>query len=370
MFGSVINHFQYVFRQINLSLILRRIRFNRQKRIDLYRSLNILLRNKIAVELALKRLYEAYSGVSPGRKAKKNITAKVLQEASILYRSGASLHQAFSAWVPHEECLLIQSGEISGTIPEQLGKAIELVKNKGRFFNPLLKCFVSLFFLFGSVGYLFHMAAYDMIPTFLKITDPSTWGVYGNVLYYVSQIVINYGTFFMIAVIFIFLLALLSLPYSFGDLRVRLDFFPPWSIYRIIHGANFLMNISVLISSGISLKNAIIIMKTGSSPWLLQRLDSILYGLGNGRNFGVALEVSGYNFPDKDSIPIIKVLAETSKIDEVLYDYATEWVERSIDRIEFIAAAIMYGGAIIVTLLLLLVTVGANSIVSSVQHVY
>ncbi|MFU7556984.1 pilus assembly protein, partial [Pseudomonas paraeruginosa] len=83
-----------------------------------------------------------------------------------------------------------------------------------------------------------------------------TWSGAAAFLYDMSQFVIHYGAITLIGILVFLFLVFASLPYLRGGLRVHLDKLPPWSVYRMLHGSTFLLNVGVMIQANVSLQDA------------------------------------------------------------------------------------------------------------------
>lgn len=357
----------YSISDFNFKTLNLKVAFNRKRRIDFYRILEVLLRNNVKVSEALSRIYEVYS---KNGQSKSNPLAQIIFEIRRSYNNVASLSKAISPWVPYDEMVLIRAGEKTGTVGKQLLQAIKQIQSKGRFFKSIFKCITYPVVILIMVSYLMYIVAYKVVPPIAKISDPASWGGTARLLAIVADLTVSYGLYAFFFIIIFMIACGLSLPYSFGNLRIALDRIPPWSIYRVIHGSGFLLNVSILLASGIKLENALVILREGASQWLLARINAIIYCTNNGKSFGEALEISGYEFPDRKIIPVIKALSDTGRIDEVLYAYADEWVDASIETIEAIANMVFVAGITFAGALIMLVMSGTNEIMRTTQNLY
>lgn len=59
--------------------------------------------------------------------------------------------------------------------------------------------------------------------------------------------------------------------------RSLADNIMPWSIYKDIQGAAFLLNMAALLKAKMTTLNSLNVLQDFASPWLSTRLDSIIY---------------------------------------------------------------------------------------------
>jgi type II secretory pathway component PulF len=154
--------------------------------------------------------------------------------------------------------------------------------------------------------------------------------------------------------------------------RIRLESIPPWSIYKVLQGSIFLLNMSVMLRAGISQLNALTILKRSAAPWLRERIDAIHYGVSSGKDFGTALRLAGHQFPDAMAIHFLQVLATRKGFAKSMERFANRWLEQMLKRVEAISGALVTVSAILMGLLMILVVVGifqlALGLMDSIQH--
>jgi type II secretory pathway component PulF len=164
-------------------------------------------------------------------------------------------------------------------------------------------------------------------------------------------------------------LSLWSLAYYTGPGRIFLDrWIPPWSIYKVIQGSTFLKNVAVQTRAGIQLFDTVNGMLSLATPWMRERLQAAMYGIEQGKNLGEALHNAGYEFPDRRSVQILRVLASRDGFDETLYNFAKRWAAGSVKRVErasgvLLVVAILIMGGVTGTALL-----GMQSLASMIEE--
>ncbi|EOA3301579.1 type II secretion system F family protein [Yersinia enterocolitica] len=348
----------------DISTWWHKVNFNGEERIELYRSLSVLMRNKIKLDDALRKLYEVYSKNGKKRGSRKAIIVwDCLQSIS----NGKPLSTALSRWVPNQESTLIKSGEESGTITKSFAEAVKIIQVKGKLLGSIAKATIYPLMLSVGLAVLLYITANDVMPKISRVSNPDLWEGSARWLYLLSELTVAYGLYVAIFLVSLTAASIISLPYLKGSIRIKLDRIPPYSLYRMLHGSSFLLNISVMMSAGIQMQEALNIISKGSSPWLKQRVNSALHGIGLGKNLGEALDISGYEFPDREAIPFISILADTGNLDEVLPDYANEWLEESVRNIDKIANWMLAIGIILIGLVIALILAGLNEISSYMQ---
>jgi len=131
------------------------------------------------------------------------------------------------------------------------------------------------------------------------------------------------------------LLVLATLPFFRGSVRVFLDrTLPPWSIYRMIHGATFLRNVAVQTKAGIQVYNSVSGMTEGASPWLRERLEAALQGIRQGFNLGDALHYAEHDFPDHTAVKLLRVFARRNNFEDKIYLFAKEWQQTTLAMVK------------------------------------
>lgn len=342
-----------------------RLNFDVKRRKRIYKSIAVMLKNDVPLQKALFRLYEIYSN---NGKKKTNSVAIILLNCYQAVGSGDSLGTALGRWIPHHEYSMLRAGEKGSRLIAQLNELIDVLNTQGKMKGSLFKAFAYPVFLILSVGYLLYFIAFKLIPPFTKMSNPESWEGYAKILYELSMFVTNNGISLIVGVTLFVILIIVSLPYSFGTLRIWLDRIPPYSIYRTVMGASFLLSLSALVSSGVKLHVALAEIMQNASPWYKERVHAALFGINSGVKFGDALANSGYDFPDKEAIQFIKAISDGGKLELVLNDYAREWLEESVAKVDMMSSLIFNVGVALVGGAILFVTLGMNEMANMVVN--
>lgn len=121
--------------------------------------------------------------------------------------------------------------------------------------------------------FLLCIVAYRMVPSLARLSDPVTWTGPLATLNAIASFVTGPGIYVLVAVITLTVVVIVTLPTYRWKGRVWLDrTLPPWSIYRMLQGTTFLLNMAVMLNAGIRPYDSLASMIKISPPWLKQRL--------------------------------------------------------------------------------------------------
>lgn len=323
----------------------------------IYSALGVLVDNHVQIMKALEDIYATASddGARPKR-AQAVILADVIEKVS----SGQTLARAFSAWVDPQETSVIAAGEQSGALRQALADVVQLLESRERIGRAARAAMLYPGFLMLLVVVVIAVISIVVVPKLTAITDPSTWERFARALYVLSEFVMAYGVVVLLGLATAVALIAWSLPRLTGDLRVRLDRLPPWSIYRMIQGSIFMLNLGSMLKAGVKLHDALQITIAHADPWLKERAVGALLGTSVGRTFGQALQATGHGFPDNESIRYLKTLSALDGFDKSLSDYAQSTLEITTTKVEAGAKVLMVVALATIVMFVLLV-VGAIS---------
>ncbi|RQR11273.1 secretion system protein F [Burkholderia stagnalis] len=336
-----------------------RYQFDAKARLDFYRVVSRLLRNGVLIHEILDDMYRVAS--EDGRRPRLP-KAVILHECRMAIAEGRALSSALERWAGHQEASLIAAGEGSGNLADALDDAAHYVKSKKGVAGAVAQVVAYPSVLGGLICVLLNIVAEKLVPKFAMTSDPSTWEGSGRALYIMSELVNRYGVLIGALVLSTVVLAVTTLGRFTGPVRVHLDKFPPWSIYRMLNGSSFLLNVSVLIAAGIKLADALESLTEHATPYLRERIEAVLYGVKMGSNFGAALRKAGYNFPDEEAIQFIEMIAGRDGFEAAMKEYAKDWLNDSVERVTAMASVIFNAFMLVITLLVSIIAMGIFSI--------
>lgn len=300
-------------------------------RAQIYTTLAMLLENKVPLVRALDKLYEVHSDGGKDNYAAASI---FLAEARAIIREGKPLSEAFGNYISTEEASIIQAGERSGRLREAFRDAIDNIKRKKQIRSAIRSGAAYPIVLSILLGFMLYIVAKRLMPTLAKAVDLDTLSGATHWLNVISSAFINYGVLAgVVSAVAIGAIAW-SLPNLTGRLRVRLDRLPPWSIYRANHGSAFLLNVAVMLQSGIKLLDALQQLYDNAEPYMRERIGAAIQGIQRGRNLGEALADTDMDFPDRAAVRLLRLLAGNSGFEQSLQNFAIQWADDTVARVQ------------------------------------
>src|SRR5260363_48688 len=341
-----------------------RLQFGARARIEFYETLSLLLENHVLLHDALKEMVVI---ASEENKKPNNPRAIVIHDCLMLISEGQPLSQALAKWTNDQEASLIAAGEKSGRMTKAFEDAIKVITAKRSILSAALGATVYPAVLFALACGLLHMVANQLVPKLAKVTDPKSWEGAAKLLYRMAQFVTGYGVVALICLLVLALLVFATLPYLRGRVRVVLDQSPPWSVYRTLQGSTFLLNVAVMLQSGVRLEEALQLLAVNAKPWLKERIDAALYGIRIGGNLGVALHRAGHHFPDKKTVQYLSVLANHDGFEAAMSGFGDRWLAHSIKKIQTFSKVTLACGVLAIGALMVVVIAGAGGIQNAVE---
>lgn len=335
--------------------------FGPKERTKFYETSAILLENGVQLKDVLKEQYDIYSddGQRPGHP-----TALACEVILKGVANGRKLSEAMADLVPVNEQAIITAGEQSNLLPQSLMDCKRQIEVRQQIKGLIVQATAYPAVLMVLMVYLLYTIANKLIPAMLQGTSSEILTGAAWLLYWISNIVTHYGLVMLVIAVTLIATIMFSLPYHTGSLRVYLDRLPPWSIYRILHGCTFLMNMSMMIKSGYRPYEALEMLMGSAKPWLHERLSATRYGLAQGYNLGQALKNSGLEFPDNESVRYLTALANLSGFAHAMERFSDRWLEISMQQVSKASRVILISSILMIGSLMGLVQMGTMEIQS------
>lgn len=347
--------------------------FGKNERIQFYESLMGVLEDGIAIEEALETVANAFSS---GGKTMHPVSV-ICDQVAMLVRGGKTLADACRDHLPYDEASLVETGEKTGNLVNAFKDCVRLIEARQRISSLVISVVALPSITWSLMGVLLYVIANWMVPSMAQRQDPEQWTGIPSLLYAMSNLVTHYGLLIVTVTLTLIIISFATLPYFCGlqvkpnspywktylssilqTSRMRLEFMPPWSIYKVLHGSIFLLNMSVMLRAGVGQLSALRILSRSASPWLRERIDAINFGVSSGKDFGTALKLAGHQFPDEMAIHFLQVLATRQSFAQSMERFAKRWLEQMLKRVEAISKTLIAISAVIMGFLMIFVLVG------------
>ena len=319
-------------------MAFQRLQLSRKKRTFIYSSLQRLMASGVMLSQALAELHDVLS--DNGRKNKRP-EVKFLKEAIFCVENGDRFSEALYNWVPYQEASVIEAGEITGKLNTSIETALLLMKKRAEINKAIASAFAYPSFLFIVAVFLLHIISSQVIPNMERSMRDAEWTGAAVTLRRMTHLTLDYGGITLAVLAFSLALTVFLLPRWNGNVRIWLDRYPPFSLYRMLYGSTFILTVAAMMQAGISMHDAIEKLNRRANPWLRERLESALYGLEMGNNLGVALSNAGHGFPDRLAIRFITILSSHAGFESSLARYGEDWLNDSVEIIKSISAILL-----------------------------
>ena len=319
------------------------VRLHAEDRLEMYRKLAALLKNRFSLMDALERLHQI---ASKDGKNESDSMALAIASWMTQIRNGSTFSEALSGWAPSTELLLLSVGDVSN-LETALQHTVRVVEGMNQMRSLVWGAVAYPLFLLSMVVLLIWAVAKFMVPPMKEAVPTLKWKGIAATLVDLSNFVDQHPFLLFSVLPIVVICVLITFPYWKGAGRATADKIPPWSIYRTFIGVSWLLALSALVRAGMPVSRAVrALMGNEATPYLRYRLNRTLLYINNGDNLGEALYHTHLGFPDEEVVGDLRIYAELDTFQEALENLANGWLESSIRDIDN-KAAILNGVAIL-----------------------
>lgn len=324
--------------------------------------------DKLAVQLEYGiNLKDALNELTKrAKRNNKSVAEFVLKDIKSKVSNGKTFADAVKSWVPALDYTIIFSAEKAGKLPEILRLINDIDDMKSDLKKQFLGGLISPAILLAAVyGLLFYLGKYAL-PSILQITKHVSG--FAVILIYMTKFTDSIWLFLVPVIVIALVIAIIySFPVLTGDVRKKLDNIFPWTIYRKFTGAIWLIGLSGLISAGVNETQALKEMTDYSNNYLKERLKTFYKGMQNGLNLGEAMQNSGFDFPDKDTVDDIVVFSNFPEFDKKLNLISKANIKETKEKISAVSKILSFIFNMLVYVLILLIVAGSMSLIMNIS---
>jgi len=330
-------------------------RLNTSKRMATCRKLASLLRNDFTLMNALGRIemIESHGGKKPGEPF-----AIVMREWQKNLERGMSFSEATRGWVPPEETMLVTSGNLSD-LAVALDNVGRVVDGSARIGRAMVSAVAYPMFLFAlTVGIIIMVGLYLVPPLADAAGTDVVWRGAAASLIWVSDMAARWWFVVLMVAAGLMLVVWVSLRNWTGRGRVVFDKLPPWNIYKLRISVSWMMSLSAMVASGMTVPDAMRMLADGGNRYLRSRLTAALHYIAGGDNLGVALNNTGLDFPNSEIIGDLAIYSEMAGFEHNLSRVANDYLDQSVRRMDAIAGMMNSIGLLMVSGIIAWVVLG------------
>ncbi len=311
------------------------------RRKTFYRRVQIMSKAHMPFSDAIKELK------SRAHESKNGVMYAALSSISYRLERGRTIAESLDGWVPQEEMMLLNAGDKRGYAG--FVAAIDQILTMGAATKAMMTTLVSglvePFIMIAAMYGLITWMAKSFNQKALALThinpDQLTGGahqLYAVGLYATTvwSWIIPLGVLAFIIVLFV----IMPIWVTPEKVRKVVDHVPPFSIYKAIVGAKWMMAFATLGKAGIPYEEVFKETAKLSKPWLKMRLKAIELLYRRGIGLGPAFAQSGYQFPSKALVDDLLAFGDRPGFEDVLMVLAEEWVKSTTLTVKGITFAL------------------------------
>ena len=309
-------------------------RMNPANRAEFYKKISSFLDDGIPLDDIIKRMsgvYKKDTGLLSFLNYKIYLTEKIESEM----KQAKTFSESIAPFCPPSEFVLINSGESQGGLSDAMRNAITMSESLVKIRQSLISGLTYPFVLIMMLILMIVMFALKVIPQLAAVIPPDTWTGNSARLYALSEFVMNDWYKPIIVLIALIALIKITIKRKPGGFREYIDLIPPYSIYKVVSSASFLISVSSMLKTGVDFESSVRMQSNNNSDYNISYIEKILDRLRHGYNDGEALKVK---YLSKTIEEDIDIYGDTSDFQKVIELLGNKMVEDTINNVKKITS--------------------------------
>lgn len=266
--------------------------------------------------------------------------------------AGQRINEVMAPYIPASERMMIAAGEENGRIADGFREALFVAQTGKQIRGALIKALAYPVLLLLIQAAVLVIASYQLVPVLEGLLSVDRWPPIAQGFHALTSNLRSWGFAWIAAGFAAVTLIFKTLPGSRGNVRAWLDqhlplfktlpssrgrvrawldhHLPPWSIYREVQSANFLVAMAALVKEGASVDVAMKSLMRVATPWLAAHLQRMVRGLERGETPGVAIRTG---LLDDETAGDLEDYSDGGAFEEAIETIGKDAVEDSITRI-------------------------------------
>jgi toxin co-regulated pilus biosynthesis protein E len=248
-------------------------------------------------------------------------------------KGASSISSSFSGVIPDEEQSVLTSSEVAGRLVDGFEAVIDSVKVKKQIYTKLTQALSVPAILIVACFLVVILYSIKVFPAFEGVIPLEKWPSLPYAVYSSGLWLMNSGALILAAILcVIFIIVSKSMSSLTGSFRNGvLDHVQPYKTYKKLQSSQFLMDISILIRSGVPIADAIAKKAELSKGWAKYHYDLMYRNLSVGQSYKDALNTG---FFSKEDIFVITIYSSLNGFVEMLNDISRKSNESTVKSID------------------------------------
>ncbi len=302
--------------------LLHRFRFRiaASKRARLWQRLASLSHSDIPIAAALEFIWES--------KAEESVCSHFVTHQRKAIRSQGFATGA-AGWAPKEELAILQITQ-EGRIAEGFEQAARMAMVRSKLRSTLIAGLTyPMILLFGG-GFVVALVPGYALSVMTNILDKSRWPQVSLSVLAFSEFLSTWGITLSVIFFAVVALSIWAAPRWSGPIRQRLDWYPPFVLYRRFSGPEVLCALLALMQAGVQRIKALRLLESGLPSYLAYHVRSMRSNLYRGDGVDMALDTGLFSAETLDTLRIYERVGDFTSHAERIAD---EDLERALEKL-------------------------------------
>ena len=298
-----------------------RFRLSSNSRQRLWQRIGSLSRSDVPIAEALEFLHES--------RTIGGVTAGFIEHQRLAIRSGG-FSAAAVGWVPQEELIIIEVTQ-EGDIADGFAQAARVASVRSQLRSTLISGLTYPTLLLLAGGTVIAVLPGYALDVMIDLVEPSRWPPVSRSVLTFSEFMSNWGLVSASAVVTLLAASIWAAPRWSGSVRQKLDWYPPFALYRRFTGPEILSAWLALMQSGIQRVRALAQLETGLPEYLASHVRTMRSRLYRGDPVESALDTGLFSAETLDDL---RIYERTGDFGEHAERIAEEDIARALARLE------------------------------------
>lgn len=300
---------------------ISRIFFTKEKQRAFLEDICALVEDGVPAPQAVNVIYKSSTGLV--REAAQSILTAISQ--------GKRLADGMVGWFPRPIVEIIRNGEEGGSLASTMLAAAQALSEQMSVVTSIATHLSYPFVVFliacGVAVFLKHY----IFVSFASIKPISQWPDLGKNFIMLASFIEYWWWAVVIFVFILFFLIAEFLRNAVGETRKILDKIVPFSLYRNVVAARLMEILGLLISSGISFKDALLIIQRDSTRYMAWHIYMMQFRLSGGREN--LADVLNTGLIGNDDIERLRAIAQSKSFELALIHLGNQAAKKNIQNL-------------------------------------